>query len=64
MSNARANEMARKLTESGGLLDYGPDRLRLLIQVWQSLARIDGGDSIDRGEIWLLERLQMYPATC
>ncbi len=38
MSSTRVNEMARKLNESGGLLDYGPDRLRLLIQVWRSLA--------------------------
>ncbi len=38
MSNTRVNEMVRKLNESGGLLDYGPDRLRLLIQVWRSLA--------------------------
>ncbi len=50
MSNARANEMARKLTKSGGLLDYGPDRLRLLIQVWQSLAtgRPVTGEQVDR----------------
>ncbi len=50
MSNSLSNEMARKLTESGGLLDYGPDRLRLLIQVWQSLAtgRPVTGEQVDR----------------
>ncbi len=39
MSNARATEMARKLTESGALLDYGPDRSRLLLQILRSLAK-------------------------
>ncbi len=39
MSNARATEMARKLTESGSLLDYGPDLSRLLLQVLRSLAK-------------------------
>ena len=39
MSSARATEMARKLTESGALLDYGPDRSRLLLQILRSLAK-------------------------
>ncbi len=39
MSNARATEMARKLTASGALLDYGPDLSRLLLQVLRSLAK-------------------------
>ncbi len=39
MSNARATEMARKLAESGALLDYGPDRSRLLLQILRSLAK-------------------------
>ncbi len=39
MSNIRATEMARKLTESGALLDYGPDRSRLLLQILRSLAK-------------------------
>ncbi|MFQ5599074.1 MAG: organomercurial lyase [Candidatus Krumholzibacteriia bacterium] len=39
MSNARAHEMAKMLSQSGGLLDYGPDLSRLLIQVLRSLAK-------------------------
>ena len=39
MSNARAKEMMRKLIVGGGLFDFGPDRSRLLIQVWRSLAK-------------------------
>ena len=50
MSNARANEMVRKLTESGGLLDYGPDLSRLLLQVVRSLAngRPVAGEQVDQ----------------
>lgn len=50
MSNARATEMARKLTESGALLDYGPDLSRLLLQVLRSLAkgRPVSGEQVDR----------------
>ena len=50
MSNARANEMVRKLTESGGLLDYGPDLSRLLLQVVRSLAngRPVTGEQVDQ----------------
>ena len=50
MSNARATEMARKLTESGGLLDYGPDLSRLLLQVLRSLAngRPVTGEQVDQ----------------
>ncbi len=36
MSDARVVEMARKMA---GFLDYGPDRSRLLLQVWRQLAR-------------------------
>ena len=39
MTNERANELVKKLTESGGLMDYGPERSRLLVQVWRSLAK-------------------------
>ena len=39
MSNARATEAMRKLTETGGLLDYGPDLSRLLIRVMRELAQ-------------------------
>ena len=39
MSNPRAAEMMRKLTESGGPLDYGPDHSRLLLRLWRTLAR-------------------------
>lgn len=39
MSNLRAVEMLRKLTESGGPLDYGPDHSRLLIRVLRTLAK-------------------------
>ncbi len=50
MSNARAIEMVRKLTESGGLLDYGPDLSRLLLQVLRSLAngRPVTGEQVDQ----------------
>lgn len=39
MSNTRTTEMARKLTESGALLDYGPDHSRLLLRILRSLAK-------------------------
>ncbi len=39
MSNARATEAMRKLTETGGLLDYGPDLSRLLIRLMRELAQ-------------------------
>src|SRR5919205_4644222 len=39
MSNLRAAEMMRKLTESGGPLDYGPDHSRLLLRVLRTLAK-------------------------
>ena len=35
MSNTQAKEMMRKLIVGGGLFDFGPDRSRLLIQVWR-----------------------------
>ena len=48
MSNARATEAMRKLTETGGLLDYGPDGSHLLIQVMRELAQ---GHSIPKGRV-------------
>ena len=39
MSNARATEAMRKLTETGGLLDPGPDLSRLLIRLMRELAQ-------------------------
>jgi alkylmercury lyase len=39
MRNLRAAEMMRKLAESGGPLDYGPDHSRLLIRLWRTLAK-------------------------
>lgn len=39
MSNARANKMVRKLTQNGGLMDYGPNNLHLLVQVVRALAK-------------------------
>ena len=38
MASERIDEMARKLTEIGGLFNYGPEHSRLLIQVWRALA--------------------------
>ena len=38
MSNARANDMVRRLTECGGLLDYGVDNSHLLVHVLRALA--------------------------
>ena len=37
MANERTEEMARKLTKVGGLVDYGAERSRLLVQVWRAL---------------------------
>ena len=50
MSNTRAKQMFSKMTESGGLLDYGPDRSRLLIRVVRSLAngRPVTGEQVDQ----------------
>ena len=48
MSNARATETMRKLTETGGLLDYGPDLSRLLIRVMRELAQ---GRPIPKGQV-------------
>jgi alkylmercury lyase len=39
MSNARANEMVKQLTQNGGLMDYGTSNLHLLIHVVQALAK-------------------------
>src|SRR5918998_459306 len=39
MSNARVTEAMRKLTETGGLLDPGPDLSRLLIRLMRELAQ-------------------------
>ena len=39
MSNTRAHEMVRQLTEGGGLLDYGPEHSSLLIRVARTLAK-------------------------
>ena len=39
MSDRRAVDMVRRLTESGGPLDYGPDRSRLLLRVLRTLAK-------------------------
>jgi alkylmercury lyase len=48
MSNARATEAMRKLTETGGLLDYGPDLSRLLIRVMRELAQ---GRPVPKGRV-------------
>ena len=39
MSDRRAVDMVRRLTESGGPLDYGPDHSRLLLRVMRTLAQ-------------------------
>lgn len=39
MDYTRAEEMTRKLTQDGGVLDYGPERSRLLVQVLRTLAQ-------------------------
>jgi alkylmercury lyase len=39
MSNGRAAEMTDNLTSAGGVLDYGPERSRLLVRVMRALAR-------------------------
>jgi len=38
MSNQRTEELTEKLTAFGGLFDYGPQRSRLLVQIWRVLA--------------------------
>ena len=50
MSNARATEMARKLANRGGLLDYGQHLSRLLLEVLRSLAngRPVTGERVDQ----------------
>jgi alkylmercury lyase len=48
MSNARATEAMRKLTETGGLLDFGPDLSRLLIRVMRELAQ---GRPVPKGRV-------------
>ena len=48
MSNARAMEATRRLTETGRLLDYGPDLSRLLIRVMRKLAK---GHPIPKGRV-------------
>ncbi len=50
MSNARANEMVRQLTQNGGLMDYGTSNLHLLIHVVQALAkgRPITGEEVDK----------------
>ena len=50
MSNTRTTEMMGKMTEGGGLFDFGADRSRLLIQVWRSLAtgRPVSGEQVDQ----------------
>lgn len=39
MDYARAEAMARKLNRDGGVLDYGPERSRLLVRVLRTLAQ-------------------------
>jgi hypothetical protein len=39
MGNARAMEVTRKLTKSGGLVDYGRDLSRLLVRGMPELAQ-------------------------
>jgi alkylmercury lyase len=48
MSNARATEAMRKLTETGGLLDYRPDLSRLLVRLMRELAQ---GRPIPKGRV-------------
>ena len=38
MASGQTDEMTKKLTEIGGLVDYGAERSRLLVQVWRALA--------------------------
>ena len=38
MASGRIDEMTKKMAEIGGLFDYGPERSRLLVLVWRSLA--------------------------
>ena len=39
MNNKRALTSVRKLTEAGGVIDYGPDLSRLLVRVMRTLAQ-------------------------
>ncbi len=39
MSNPRMNEIVRKLTHNGGLMDYATDDLHLLVEVVRALAK-------------------------
>jgi alkylmercury lyase len=48
MGNARATDAMRKLTETGGLLEYGPDLSRLLVRVMRELAQ---GRPIPKGRV-------------
>lgn len=48
MDNTRAIESTGKMTQNGGLLDYGPDRSRLLIHVMRILAH---GRPVSHGQI-------------
>lgn len=50
MDYQRAAEMARKLTQERGVLDYGADRSRLLVRVLRALAegRPVAATSVDR----------------
>ncbi len=38
MASGLTDEMTRKLRDVGGLVDYGADRSRLLVQIWRALA--------------------------
>lgn len=60
MSNGRALEMIKKLTRDGGLLDYGPDRSRLLVRVIRTLARGEpvSGEQVNR----FIAELRVSPA--
>ncbi|MGH2532630.1 MAG: organomercurial lyase [Thermomicrobiales bacterium] len=39
MANPRATEFLKRVTQDGGLLDYGPEHSRLLVRVIRTLAR-------------------------
>ncbi len=50
MTNVRTEELTRKLAAVSGLVDYGAERSRLLVQVWQAVATGQPvtGQQIDR----------------
>lgn len=48
MGSARAVAAAKKLTQTGGLLDYGPERSRLLVRVQRALGQ---GRPVSREEV-------------